>query len=147
MKILIVDDELTSRKTLQKILGGLGECVTAENGQDALTIARSDSTPDLILLDIVMPEMDGFEVCRILKADPILEEIPVIFLSGSAKIEDKVEGFELGAVDYITKPFHKSEVRARVEVHLTLKKMRTDLYVKSQLLEKQVKEKRCSERA
>jgi putative two-component system response regulator len=88
LKILIVDDELVSRKTLQKLLGSIGECEVAENGKDALAIAMSDTPPDLVLLDIIMPEMDGFEVCRRLKADPGLKDVPVIFLSANAAIED-----------------------------------------------------------
>ena len=140
MKILIVDDELVSRKTLQKLLESVGECETAENGKDALTIAMSETPPDLVLLDIIMPEMDGFEVCRRLKAAPGLKDVPVIFLSANAEIKDITRGFELGAVDYITKPFHKTEVRARVETHLSLKKMREDLHGKNIVLEQQVEE-------
>jgi signal transduction histidine kinase len=140
LKILIVDDELVSRKTLQKLLESVGECESVENGEDALKIAMSENTPDLILLDIIMPGMDGYEVCRKLKADFRTKGIPVIFLSANAKIEDITRGFETGAVDYITKPFHKEEVKARVQTHLSLKKMREDLYDKSIVLERQLEE-------
>jgi len=140
LKILIVDDELVSRKTLQKLMESLGECETVENGEDALKSAALENPPDLILLDIVMPGMDGYEVCERLKAAPQTKDIPVIFLSANTKVEDITHGFELGAVDYITKPFHREEVIARVRTHLSLKKMREDLYGKNIILERQVKE-------
>ncbi len=140
MKILIVDDELVSRKTLQKLMESLGECETVENGKDALKSAALENPPDLILLDIVMPGMDGYEVCERLKAASQTKDIPVIFLSSNTKVEDITHGFELGAVDYITKPFHREEVIARVRTHLSLKKMREDLYGKNIILERQVKE-------
>ncbi len=138
MKILVVEDELTNRMVLQKLLQEVGECELAENGEDGLTIAMSDNPPDLVLLDIVLPGIGGFDVCKKLKADPKTKEIPVIFVSGKENIKDITKGFMLGAVDYITKPFHKEEVKARVETHLSLKKMREDLYKKNTLLKRQV---------
>lgn len=140
MKVLIVDDELVSRMKLQKIMESFGECKLAENGEDALKIAMSENSPDIIFLDIEMPGMDGYEVCRRLKADPKIKDIPVIFLTAHTEIESVTRGFELGAVDYITKPFYKAEVKARARTHLSLKKMREDLYKKNVILENQVKE-------
>lgn len=140
MKILIVDDELVSRMKLQKIMESFGECKLAENGEDALKIAMSENPPDIIFLDIEMPGMDGFEVCRRLKADPKTKDIPVIFLTAHTEIESITRGFELGAVDYITKPFHKAEVKARARTHLSLKKAREDIQAKSVILQNQIKE-------
>lgn len=140
MKILIVDDEFVSRMTLQNLLASLGECTTVESGEDALMVALSDNPPDLILLDILMPGIDGFEVCKRLKAASQTKDVPVIFLSANTEVEDKTRGIELGAVDYITKPFHKAEVKARVRAHLSIKKMREDLREKNITLERQVDE-------
>lgn len=140
MKILIVDDEIVSRMKLQKVLETIGECTTVETGEAALKVAFSGNPPDLILLDIMMPGMDGFEVCAQLKAASQTKDIPVIFLSADTDVEDKTRGIELGAVDYITKPFHSEEVKARVRTHLTLKKMREDLQAKTVTLSRQVEE-------
>ena len=140
MKILIVDDELVSRMTLQKLLESIAECTAVESGEDALKVALSDNPPDLILLDILMPGIDGFEVCAQLKAAALTKDVPVIFLSANTEVEDKTRGIEMGAVDYITKPFHKAEVKARVRTHLALKKMREDLQEKNITLERQVTE-------
>ena len=140
MKILIVDDEFVSRMTLQNLLASLGECTTVESGEDALMVALSDNPPDLILLDILMPGIDGFEVCKRLKTASQTKDVPVIFLSANTEVEDKTRGIELGAVDYITKPFHKAEVKARVWTHLSIKKMREDLREKNITLERQVDE-------
>ncbi len=140
MKILIVDDEFVSRMTLQNLLASLYECTTVENGEDALKAALSDNPPDLILLDILMPGIDGFEVCTRLKAVSQTKDIPVIFLSANTEVEDKTRGINLGAVDYITKPFHKAEVKARVQAHLSIKKMQEDLREKNITLERQVDE-------
>jgi len=125
---------------LKKVMEHFGECEAVENGEDALTVAMSKNPPDLILLDIVMPGIDGFEVCDRLKSDPRTKDIPVIFLSGQTEIDEKTKGFEKGAVDFIPKPFHKAEVKARVQTHLTLKKMREDLSAKNIVLGDQVKE-------
>jgi len=140
MKILVVDDEFVSRMTLQKIMGSIGECEAVENGEEALKIAFSDHPPDLILLDIMMPGMDGYTVCKRLRADPSTKDTPIIFLSANTKVEDITQGFELGAVDYITKPFQKAEVKARVRTHLALKQMRSEVQAKNVLLKKQVDE-------
>ena len=126
MKILVVEDEVFSRKKLQKIMESFGECEAVDNGEDALKAAVSQNPPDLILLDIGLPGIDGYEVCERLKADSRTKDIPVIFLSAHTEIDEKTRGFEKGAVDYITKPFHKAEAKARVQTHLTLKKLREE---------------------
>ncbi|MDJ0721018.1 MAG: response regulator [Desulfobacterales bacterium] len=119
--ILMVDDNATNLQVLSQTLAGRGyRLLVAKNGESALAITNK-AQPDLILLDIMMPGMDGFEVCRQLKADPETHDIPIIFLSALGQTEDKVRGLQLGAVDYITKPFQPEEVIARVETHLTLR--------------------------
>lgn len=118
--ILLVDDQPANLQLLIHTLERFGcKLLVAKNGEAALTIAQK-AFPDLILLDIMMPGIDGFEVCRRLKADPATEKIPVIFLSALDETGDKVRGLELGAVDYIAKPFQPEEVIARVNTHLTI---------------------------
>jgi signal transduction histidine kinase len=118
--ILVVDDTAVNLKVLTRILRAAGyQARSAATGELALRSVQTRH-PALILLDIRMPGMDGFEVCRRLKKNVLTRNIPVIFLSGLADTADKVKGFELGAVDYITKPFHNKEVVARVRVHLAL---------------------------
>lgn len=118
--ILIVDDETSSLKLLNDILTGEGHSVRPfNNGELAFRSAEAEA-PELILLDIRMPNMDGFEVCRRLKENPKLKDIPVIFISAAADLEDKVRAFQAGGVDYITKPFQKEEVVARVKTHAIL---------------------------
>jgi len=121
MRILIVDDELVSREKLRKIMDSFGQCVVVENGADALRVAISQNPPDLILLDIMMPGMDGYEVCKRLKGNRRTSNIPVIFISVRSEEDDEAKGLGLGAVDYITKPFSPSIVKARVRTHLELK--------------------------
>jgi two-component system sensor histidine kinase/response regulator len=119
--ILVVDDTPENLQLLMGILAGQGYDVRlAPDGCLALKFART-TPPDLILLDIKMPEMDGYEVCKLLKADERTREIPVLFLSASHKVSDKVKGLEVGGVDYITKPFQIEEVLARVHTHLALR--------------------------
>jgi len=118
--VLIVDDNLVNLKLLATTLDNYGyRTLTAIDGPTARKIAASEK-PDLILLDIKMPGEDGFDVIRKLKKNPATSSIPVIFLSGMIELESKLTGFELGAVDYITKPFHPLEVLARVRLHLKL---------------------------
>jgi signal transduction histidine kinase len=122
-KILLVDDDPGNLQILHHVLDGRGyKIFIAKNGESALSIARK-LRPDLILLDIRMPIMDGYEVCRELGADPSTSEIPVIFLSALDDTQSKVHGLELGAVDYITKPFQAEEVIARVNTHLTIHRL------------------------
>jgi len=119
--ILIVDDVQKNIALLGNMLSEeLYDIAISDNGRDALNILK-EIKPDLILLDIMMPEMDGYEVCRVLKESPETKEIPVIFLTAKTETEDIVKGFKLGAVDYVTKPFNPTELLARVNTHLTLK--------------------------
>jgi serine phosphatase RsbU (regulator of sigma subunit)/anti-sigma regulatory factor (Ser/Thr protein kinase) len=120
-KVLIVDDTPSNVELLGGLLEPYYEIVVALNGQKALEIAGREDPPDIILLDIVMPGMDGYEVCRRLKADPGTRSIPVIFITAKSEESDEARGLEMGAVDYITKPYSPSIVRARIKTHLSLK--------------------------
>lgn len=125
--ILIVDDTPANLRLLSRILDGAGYRIRpARNGQIALASAQSDP-PDLILLDIMMPGMDGYEVCRQLKANPLTKHVPIIFISALDDVQGKVKSFELGGVDYITKPFQAEEVLARVDSHITIHQLQNSL--------------------
>ena len=133
--ILLVDDNPTNLQLLFETLDGRGfKLLIAKDGNAALSIARK-ACPNLILLDIMMPEIDGYEVCRQLKADPATAEIPVIFLSALTDTKDKVQGLDLGAVDYVTKPFQPDEVIARVNTHLTVYRLKKSLDEKNNELQ------------
>lgn len=119
-KILIVDDERVNIDLLSGILTDYAKMV-ALDGKIALKIAQSKNKPDLILLDIMMPGMDGYEVCRQLKANEQTKDIPVIFVTAMTKVKEETKGLELGAVDYITKPISHPVVLARVKTHLNLR--------------------------
>jgi two-component system sensor histidine kinase ChiS len=146
--ILLVDDNPTNLQLLFETLDGRGfKLLVAKDGKSALAIAGK-ARPNLILLDIMMPEIDGYEVCRQLKADPATAEIPVIFLSALTDTKDKVHGLEIGAVDYVTKPFQPDEVIARVNTHLTVYRLKRALDQKNKelqdandLLEERVKKR------
>ncbi|MFO7560017.1 MAG: hybrid sensor histidine kinase/response regulator [Desulfobacterales bacterium] len=125
--ILIVDDEPANIEMLGEILKQENKIRVVVNGPEAIEIASSDHPPDLILLDIMMPEMDGYEVCRRLKADQHTCNIPIIFITAKSEEEDEKKGFEMGAVDYITKPFRLSLVKARIRTHIELKKYQDHL--------------------
>lgn len=126
-KILVVDDTPASLRLLTALLKEEGyEVRSAISGELALHAAASE-LPDLILLDIRMPGMDGFEVCRRIKAQPATQDVPVIFVSAVLETDDKVLGFNLGAVDYVTKPFEREELLARVRTHLELQRLRNHL--------------------
>ena len=118
--ILLVDDKPDNIEVLRGILRSDYRVTAALNGQKAIQIAQGEHKPDMILLDIMMPEMDGYEVCRLLKADLRTAMIPVIFVTAKGEIEDEKKGFELGAIDYITKPVSPAIVEARVHTHLVL---------------------------
>jgi signal transduction histidine kinase len=133
--ILVVDDTPDNLVLMSTLLMDTYKVKIANHGEKALQIARSEAAPDLILLDIMMPGMDGFEVCRRLKHDPRTANIPVIFLTARADVEDEKQGLELGAVDYITKPISPSIVLARVKNHLALKSMADFLQLKNLELE------------
>ncbi|MBF0428145.1 MAG: response regulator [Magnetococcales bacterium] len=119
-KILFVDDMRQNIDVLRDIFSDYVRMV-ALNGEHALKIAASRNPPDLILLDIMMPDIDGFEVCRRLKADEQTKHIPVIFVTAKKEASDEALGLSLGAVDYIIKPFNVDVIRQRVKVHLAQK--------------------------
>src|SRR5947209_4168447 len=131
--ILIVDDTPTNIGVISGALRDSYKTKIATNGPKALALACAEEKPDLILLDVMMPEMDGYEVCMRLKADPSTREIPVIFLTGQTSAEDETRGFEVGAVDYVHKPFSPAVVKARVRSHILLRESGAQLT--AQLLE------------
>ena len=135
---LIEDDTPDNITLLSALLKDRYKIKVATQGERALKIAAADPPPDLILLDIMMPGMDGYEVCRRLKAEPRTAEIPVIFLTAKVQVEDEEKGLKLGAVDYITKPISPPIVLARVETHLTLKNARQFLKDRNAFLEAEV---------
>ncbi|MDM8536298.1 response regulator [Desulfobacterales bacterium HSG17] len=120
-RIMIVDDETKNIQVLGTLLQQKGYYIyVAQNGKEALEIIK-EVLPDLILLDIMMPEPDGFEVCRLLKKEAKTKDIPVIFLTVKSDSSDIIRGFILGAADYVTKPFNSVELLARINTHLNLK--------------------------
>jgi putative two-component system response regulator len=126
-EILIVDDTPENLRVLEEFLRSEGyRARSVQNGEAALE-AAAESPPDLVLLDIIMPVMDGFEVCRRLKADRRFKHVPVIFLSAIDAVSEKVKAFSLGAADYISKPFHFPEVLMRVQNHLRLRRLQLEL--------------------
>src|SRR5947208_2518539 len=125
--ILIVDDNPANIQVANNILKDAYIIKIATSGASALNLAKVLRQPDLILLDIMMPEMDGYEVCSQLKANPGTRNIPIIFLTGRTDAEDETKGFELGAIDYIHKPFAPRVVQARVRTHLALREAREQL--------------------
>ena len=138
--VLIVDDTPANLGVLSDTLDQAGlEVWVAQSGKIALERVNY-ALPNLILLDVMMPEIDGFETCRQLKANPKTQDIPVIFMTALSDAEKKVEGFNIGAVDYITKPFQQEEVLARVELHLKLYDLATKLEEKNSLLEQKFDE-------
>ena len=136
--ILVVDDTADNLKLMSGLLKDYYKVKIANNGKKALAIAALDTRPYLILLDIMMPEMDGYEVCRQLKRDPMTRDIPVIFLTAKAEVEDEEMGLRLGAVDYVIKPISPPIVLARVETHLKLKASADFLRDKAGFLEQEV---------
>ena len=137
-KILIVDDMPANLQILRGALEPEGyNILIATNGEGAIKSAGA-ANPDLILLDVQMPGMDGFEACRVLKADPGTREIPVIFLTAQVEIDDVVKGLELGAVDYVTKPFDSRELLRRVRTHLELYKLRQEMEAAREAAEREL---------
>jgi DNA-binding response OmpR family regulator len=137
--ILIVDDNPQGLNIIGEILKPYYRRQVARSGEKALAIAASDLQPDLILLDIMMPGLDGYEVCQRLKADERTKDIPVIFITAKDKIEDEAKGLDMGAVDYITKPVKPPILLARVKTHLELKKAREDLQKQNEILKENVR--------
>jgi phosphoserine phosphatase RsbU/P len=125
--VLIVDDAPANIQVVHSILRDDFKIRVATSGAKALDLVKTKPQPDLILLDVTMPEMDGYEVCGILKATPDSRDIPVIFLTGKTEADDETKGFEAGAVDYIHKPFSPAVVKARVHTHLVLREAREQL--------------------
>ena len=125
--VLIVDDAPANLQMMRSILKDDFKIRVATSGAKALDLVKAEPHPDLILLDVMMPEMDGYEVCGILKATPEAKDIPVIFLTGKTEADDETKGFQVGAVDYIHKPFSPAVVKARVHTHLVLREAREQL--------------------
>jgi len=144
--ILLVDDVPENLAVLFEVLSGAGyEVLVAERGEAALE-RMPELKPDLVLLDVRMPGLDGFEVCRRLRANPEFAELPVIFMTALNETVDKVEGFRAGAVDYVTKPLEAEEVLARVRAHLQLRALRRQLEARNATLAHEVKRRRAAER-
>lgn len=133
--LLIIDDEAANIQVISDFLETQGiEIMMAKNGADGISRALKGQ-PDLILLDIRMPDMDGYEVCHQLKSDKSTKEIPIIFMTGLTELDDKLKAFAVGGVDYITKPFQESELLARVSVHLQMSNLQKELADKNVRLE------------
>jgi diguanylate cyclase (GGDEF)-like protein len=124
--VLIVEDDGSIQALLAAVLGGEWEVRTATTGEAALRQA-AERAPDIILLDIGLPDLDGLEVCRRLKANPRLEQVPVVFLTGRTSGEDEIDGLQAGGIDYITKPINPAVLKARIRNHLELKQNRDEL--------------------
>lgn len=139
--VLIVDDNPTNLRILLRYLEHAGfRVLVAENGESA--IKRADYVaPDIILLDVMMPGVDGFETCRRLKQSEKTKDIPVIFMTALTETKDKVKGFQLGAVDYVTKPLQHEEVLARLNTHLTISGLQCEVEAKNIRLQQEMKEK------
>lgn len=130
-KILIIDDHPATRRLLLDILGKDYQVVIASNGEEALALLQHDSTFDLILLDIIMPGINGYEVCQKIKADERTHDIPVIFLSVLEKDHDEAQGFAVGVADYIVKPISRLRLLARVKTQLALRQKQRELEQKN----------------
>ena len=139
--VLVVDDTPANIQVLIETLKDDYRIVAAINGERALQLAISDPPPDIILLDVMMPEMDGYEVCAKLKADAKTRDIPIIFVTAMSDTQDETKGLELGAVDYIIKPISPPVVSARVKSHLELKQAREILKNQNVILEQRVEER------
>ncbi len=146
-KILIVDDNPTNLGVLSEALTSVGyQVAVATDGESALDQVEYHP-PDLILLDIQMPGIDGFETCQRLKMNPLTQDLPIIFMTALADTENKVKGLSLGAVDYITKPFQQDEVLARVRVHLQLRDYAKTLHVQNKILKSEIEQRLQAESA
>jgi putative two-component system response regulator len=139
--LLAVDDTPSNLRMVTAVLSPAFKVRVATSGAQALALVRQAPTPDLILLDVMMQGMDGYEVCRQLKAEPLTAAIPVIFLTARTDAEDETRGFELGAADYVTKPINPAVLQARVRAHLAQKSWRDFLENQNDTLERQVRER------
>lgn len=140
-KILIVDDERFYIDVLVNLLKDEYTIAVAKDGEQALKLAQGSMPPDLVLLDILMPHMDGYEVCRRLKQDRATRDIPVIFLTVKSEVDDEIKGFELGASDYIVKPMSPPIVKSRIKTHIALDHARRELKAQNRVLEQCVEER------
>lgn len=136
--VLVVDDNADNRVLLSSLLKPQYKVIVAIDGHQALSICQKQA-PDIILLDIMMPEIDGYEVCQRLKSDPRTQDIPVIFLTAKTQIEDEQHGFAVGAVDYILKPISPPTLLARLKTHLKLRNAIEELAEQNEHLEQRVK--------
>ena len=136
--ILVVDDTPDNLIMMSELLKDEYKVKVANNGEKALKISQSQTPPDLILLDIMMPVMDGYEICRQLKANPQTQHIPVIFLTAKTDATDETKGLEIGAIDYITKPINPAILMARVKTHLDIKRMQDFLRNQNSFLEAEI---------
>jgi len=139
--VLIVDDSPENVSVIMNVLKDTYRTKVATNGFRAILLAESEDPPDLILLDVLMPDMDGYEVCRRLRENPVTEAIPVIFLTSQTGVEEEMRGFELGAVDYIHKPLSPPIIRARVKSHLLAKEAADFLRTQNEILEQKVQQR------
>ncbi|MGB3692096.1 MAG: hybrid sensor histidine kinase/response regulator [Spirulinaceae cyanobacterium] len=143
--ILIVDDTPSNLQVLFACLESTGfKVLVAQNGEDALQIATSE-IPDLILLDILMPDLDGFAVCRQIKANAQTKHIPVIFMTALTETINKVKGFEVGGIDYLTKPIEQEEVLVRIRTHLKLQKMQRCIQGQNEQLQSEISRRQQAE--
>ena len=122
--VLIVDDSVENLHILSSLLKDTYQLRIAKSGAKALELAKQEPLPDLILLDVLMPEIDGFETCKLLKSNPITQRIPVIFLTALNEASDETAGFAYGGADFITKPFNPDVVKARIQTHVALRQER-----------------------
>jgi len=136
--VLVVDDTPTNIQLLNGILREHYKVKAATSGEKALKIALNKPLPDIILLDIMMPEMDGYEVCRQLKSSSVTASIPVIFITAKSEVEDEQKGFALGAVDYITKPFNPDIVKTRIKTHLGISDQKRKLDEENTVLRQRI---------
>lgn len=140
-KILIVDDQPENLHLLMEVLGENYQIVAATTGKKAIDLAKKNPPPDLIILDILLPDINGYEVCRQLKSDGATKDIPIIFLTALAESDEEMKGLEIGAVDYLTKPINPHIVRARVKNHLTICSLYRQLQQVNSILEEKVKQR------
>ncbi|HEY9761566.1 MAG TPA: response regulator, partial [Trichocoleus sp.] len=145
--LLIVDDDAISRQPLTRLLMRHGFSVREVASGEEVLQAAVEAPPDVILLDILLPDLDGYEVCRKLKSEPRVRDIPVVFLSALGDSLDKVKAFDVGAADYVTKPFQPQEILARVQNQINLYRQRKQLSQQNALLLTEVRERKQAEQA